>query len=283
MSVTLPTYDRHPLSAAFPLMDDADMDALVADMQANGQRDAGTLYQGMVIDGWHRYQACKILGVAFRAEELAPGQDPRIFVISRNAHRRHLTSSQRALAVAKVMEWIEGAGRPNNSATVAEFLEEYDREEAVSTKKIAEVAGVAPRQIERAKTAIRSGLDVPVQEGRISLDQAERIAKLPDSERAAAIESPPRREPSPRRWTDEDYERLLAEYNEMKDAAQEVQALAESAAAFEANEQFGEMVRLREQLRVTEIARDRLLKENAEMRKQLAYWKKVAEKSERAK
>ena len=46
---------QHPLSAAFPPMTDSAFADFRADIAANGLRDPITLYNGEVLDGWHRY------------------------------------------------------------------------------------------------------------------------------------------------------------------------------------------------------------------------------------
>jgi hypothetical protein len=43
--------------------------ALAIDIEAHGQREPGVLFEGMVLDGWHRYRACEQIGVEFKAEE----------------------------------------------------------------------------------------------------------------------------------------------------------------------------------------------------------------------
>lgn len=81
------------------------------------------------------------------------------------------------------------------------------------------------------------------------------------------------------KFSDDDYETLLAKYNELVENSKELTDLAASAASFRADEQFQEMQVLREKLRAVELSRDRLQRENAELRKQAEYWKKQARKA----
>jgi ParB-like chromosome segregation protein Spo0J len=94
---------QHPLSAAFPAMNDAAFAELRADIAANGLHMPIMLYDGQVLDGWHRYIACKQTGAAIHFETFE-GDDAqaRQFVISANLKRRHLDTSQRALIAARL-------------------------------------------------------------------------------------------------------------------------------------------------------------------------------------
>ncbi len=94
----------HPLANRFPLMKDKDVEALAVDIKANGLREPITLYQGAILEGRHRYQACAMAGVEPRFEDFT-GDDAAAlaFVISKNLHRRHLTAKQKRKAIADLI------------------------------------------------------------------------------------------------------------------------------------------------------------------------------------
>lgn len=160
--------EQHELSAAFPAMSDTELIALTDDVAAHGQRDAGTLFEGKVLDGWHRYQACELAGVEFKADQYI-GDDPVGFVMSRNAHRRHLTASQRAAAIVLCSEWKPVGSNQHGGSTPGG--------EALSTKQMAEAAGVGTTTVEEAKTAVRAGLGGDVRDGKMSAKAAAKSAK----------------------------------------------------------------------------------------------------------
>src|SRR5574343_1512722 len=104
------SYKQHPLSSAFPAMAEDDFRALVDDIKKHGQRDPVALYEGFVIDGWHRYRACLEVGRAcrFYNPEI---NDAVAFVRSKNQHRRHYMKSQQAAIEVALATWAE-AHRP---------------------------------------------------------------------------------------------------------------------------------------------------------------------------
>jgi ParB-like nuclease domain len=98
----------HPLASLFPLMENAELDALIADIKKNGQREPIVLYQGKILDGRNRYRACLAAGVGLKLckhEDNSPYiGDPVAYVISKNIHRRHLTGEQKRDLIAKLLK-----------------------------------------------------------------------------------------------------------------------------------------------------------------------------------
>ena len=100
-------YDYHDAANLFPLMDGEEFDALVADIRAHGQLEPIVLYDNMILDGRNRYLACQQLGIEPKVCVYRGTLSPVEFVISRNLHRRHLTSSQRAVLALDVLPKLE--------------------------------------------------------------------------------------------------------------------------------------------------------------------------------
>ena len=95
----------HDVAALFPLMNTEEFHGLVADIKANGLREAIWLYEGKILDGRNRYRACLEAGVAPRYRTYT-GDEPTSFVLSLNLHRRHLTYDQRVGLALKIQPLI---------------------------------------------------------------------------------------------------------------------------------------------------------------------------------
>jgi hypothetical protein len=75
---------QHALSAAFPAMHAEDLSSLTDDIAVNGLRQRIVLFEGQVLDGWHRLSACGAAGVPPEFVEFE-GDDPVAFVTSLGA------------------------------------------------------------------------------------------------------------------------------------------------------------------------------------------------------
>lgn len=99
----LPVYEQHP-RAIFMMpggMTPEEFDALCDDIEQRGLVYPITLYQGKVLDGWHRYRACHKTGTNIKTMEYT-GTDPDGYIMACNVLRRKLTSIQRAVVAAKM-------------------------------------------------------------------------------------------------------------------------------------------------------------------------------------
>jgi ParB-like chromosome segregation protein Spo0J len=92
----------HPLAEMFPLMVEAELAELTADIEENGLQEAIDLYEGQILDGRNRFAACLRCGVEPRFVEY-PGDDPLRFIISKNLHRRHLSQAAKGEVVTKIL------------------------------------------------------------------------------------------------------------------------------------------------------------------------------------
>ncbi|WP_394540145.1 ParB/RepB/Spo0J family partition protein [Lysobacter enzymogenes] len=173
----------HVLCLMLPDMSTESFSALVEDIRQNGQRRDIVLYEGLILDGRHRYRACIECGIEPRYSDY-DGADPVAFVVSENVSRRHLSESQRAMVAAKLATLGNGQ-RPFTYANL--------HSSPVKRAQAAELLAVSPRMVAKASEVKKKGAPALVQQvevGKISMHEAEKIASLgPKSqERIAKIE-----------------------------------------------------------------------------------------------
>jgi ParB-like chromosome segregation protein Spo0J len=96
---------NHPYADLFPMMTEEELSVLAADIRDNGLRQPIIRYEGQVLDGRNRVQACKKAGVApvfLDYEGDAAGA--LALVESLNVERRDLSAGQRAVVAAKRLQ-----------------------------------------------------------------------------------------------------------------------------------------------------------------------------------
>lgn len=179
----------HEIANIFPLMDEESFQALVKDIDENGLTDPVIMLDGKILDGRNRWLACQQLGIAHREvkfDQLKLGtEDPHAFVWSRNVQRRHLNGGQIAMAAEK-LETLKRGQRADLSETSPEVSAPKTR------KQIAKQTGASPASIDKARRVRRQGkpeLAEAVEKGDLSLNAADRIARLPEEEQDEVLKS----------------------------------------------------------------------------------------------
>ena len=169
-------FAAHPLANTMPAMTNDEYEALKTDIEANGQHESIKLLDGIILDGRHRYQACRELDLQPTIEEWT-GNDPFQYVISVNLNRRHLSNSQRALAAANVAVLPKGA---NQHTALA----------ASTQKNAAKQFGVSTDSLQRAKKILAFGdqaiIDL-VKNDELSIARAAELASLDKKKQVWAL------------------------------------------------------------------------------------------------
>jgi ParB-like chromosome segregation protein Spo0J len=269
-------YQQHPLSAAWSAMDDESFKGLIDDIDANGVRNPIALYDGMILDGWHRYKACLELNVKKPPMVEYDGSDPASFVVSMNFHRRSKDSpSQIAFSIARTASWVESSGRP--SASVDSVMK-------MSVMKAAEIAGVSARTMTDAKAATKADPEVQdaVAKGEMSVSKAAKLAKKSPKKQRKALKKEPKA-PVVREETVplSQYTKLEQEHDEL---SRNYHALSVELSACEAvrnGEQVAELKKLHGQIVSLTQSRDEWQNKCAEQTRQLNYFSNKMKKSEK--
>jgi hypothetical protein len=176
----------HQYAALFPLMSDAEIESLAADIKEHGQRDPIITLDGEILDGRNRYRACEIAKVEPWLQAY-PGDDPLGFVVSHNLHRRHLTESQRGMIAAKLASLAVGQKTKGKCPSSGGHS-------ALTHEQAAGLLSVGTSTIRRAKNVQQNGvpeLVKAVECGTIKLATAETISELTEQEQKEAIDGGP--------------------------------------------------------------------------------------------
>ena len=149
---------------------------MIQSFRERGLRKPITRWQGQIIDGRHRYEACLQAGVAPRFHELPDDADPLDYVLDENAARRHMTESQRAMAAHRLWEesssgWT-ALGLPGKSANLHTFTRQEAANSSTSSRRLAAHAG---KVVGRDTQAIPE-LRLAAEQGTVAVSDASKAA-----------------------------------------------------------------------------------------------------------
>jgi hypothetical protein len=175
----------HPIANVWPMLDDDKLDELAEDIRQQGQLQPIWTFDGMILDGRNRFEAC-------RRAEIKPiimeykGDEPTAFAVSLNDRRRHMGKSALA-AVAAELEphFAEDAKRRQVRKPKAESVVEKVPQQTAASKAREEAAksvGVNDRYVQDAKKVKAEAPEVfeRLKAGKITLQDAKReVAKKP--------------------------------------------------------------------------------------------------------
>jgi hypothetical protein len=133
---------------------DPEMEVMAFEIRIVAERRAGEL----LADGRNRREACRRVGVV-PDYVLLDGADPVTYILSANIHRRHMTKSQRAMAVAMIYPEPKRGVHSEFQNETGEFSKAY---------------------LSRARTVLRHAPDLAehVINGSLSLDKAYEEARI---------------------------------------------------------------------------------------------------------
>jgi len=189
----------HEYANMFPLMDDADLAELADDIRVRGLRHPILMAEGKIADGRNRYRACIIAGVEPRFTQWDGKGSLIDAIMSDNLKRRHLTTSQRAMAAtrAKPLYEAEAAIRrratQNNETAKAVSANLREQDAGKASEKAAAALNVSPRSVESASSVLSHGVPElvrAVDRGDMAVSAAAQIAKLPPAQQIEAIAKP---------------------------------------------------------------------------------------------
>jgi len=272
---------QHPLSSAWPGMQDDEYQAIKDSISNIGVQNPITIFEGMVIDGWHRYRAATELGMHCPSKLLGD-VDPIDFVKSQNDARRHITASQKALAITAIYAW-KPSGKPAPGAGLGKSSAEMAAMEGISERTIRQAKVVNEKATPEVKAAVKAGT--------MSVKKAAETVK-PKKAKPPKTEKP-KVDPTPAPETakvpaeSEKYTDLDAAHSQIQDLQSELVVLRMSSKDTDEQRQAAELIaELRKQIKAHEInlkavtrSRDQLQNENAELRKQITRQRKEIDRA----
>lgn len=196
----------HPAADLFPLMSDQELEGLTQDIRENGQREPVTFWNGKLVDGRNRVNACKAIGIEADACELDPDTDPVKWVVSHNLHRRHLNASQKSQVALKLKKLLEPEAKERQKSGLKKGKANPvpaklpERSGGDSRDRAASMLGISGKLVDAAEKVEKKGvpeLAAAVTAGKVSVTRAAKIADEPQ-ERQVALIAEPRKKPEER-------------------------------------------------------------------------------------
>lgn len=189
----IPELDFHPLADVFPALPQSEYEKLMADIETNGLLQPLVLHEGRVLDGRHRYLACKELGILPKTEALPAKIDAASYVASTNLLRRHLTASQRAIVAAKLEDYQHGGSRLRQAEGQHSLAGLAGAGDGVATTraKAASQMEVSERSVASARKVLdrcTPEIIAEVETGAINVADAEKVADLPAEQQNSALD-----------------------------------------------------------------------------------------------
>lgn len=194
---------EHPIHAAaalFPAMEPREFDAFMEDIKANGLHDPIWLHEGQIIDGRHRYWACRQLGIAPRFQTWDGAGSLVEFVVSQNVHRRHMNPGQKAVLAVELLPMLEKEAEARRLANLKQNVATSTETEGLilapraapgksAVRAARLVQGTSPQYVKDAKRMKTTAPEVfgAMRQGTVTMQEARKLEQAPPEQRTAAL------------------------------------------------------------------------------------------------
>lgn len=181
------TIPRHELSEAWGDMSEVEFEGMLADMKQHGydNKQAIWLYEGRVLDGWHRLRAAVMCCKNMPTFETYKGDDPQGFVVRRNLLRRHLDTSQRGLIAGRISNIGHGGDRKTQDA-ILHLASQEKLEKAAADLNVSHRTASSGKKVAENGTPV---LQEAVMDRTVSVSDAAAIADEPAKIQNAAVKN----------------------------------------------------------------------------------------------
>lgn len=175
-------FERHPYSAAMGDLEPDELKQLEQSLRTNGQLDDITLYQGKVLDGWHRFLMLQTLGLPPRTTVFHGTDAEARKLVKSRATGRSLTPAER-IARFRALDAIESTSASAEAGFISKIRPR-------SQKEVADEAQVSRASVQRDAKVRRKGapeLVAAVEKGDVSLNDAVGVVELPPEKQVEAL------------------------------------------------------------------------------------------------
>lgn len=271
------TIELHPLCTLFPRLIGSEFDALRDDIKTNGLRAPIVLHDGMILDGGNRYRACIDAGITPDFVEFSGGNLVS-FVLSANLHRRHMSAGQQAAIVASAQDW--GKAQTVGNPQFKQSEQKCNVAPLATSEQRAAESGASLRTQKMADKVAKADPELAKQvaHGEKSLPQALREISPPKQPAYDPAEDEAKEK-------DETIRTLSEEVDSLRDRlAVEVMPASEeekTTAADTIKSLRAEVKRLEIENSALVASRDSYQRENGELKRQCAMYRKQIEKQQR--
>jgi ParB-like chromosome segregation protein Spo0J len=166
------------LSTIWPPLSADELAALRDSIEAEGVRDAFVVWRGILLDGHHRLAMCEELGLPYRTHEIAlPDREAaRMWIIRNQVGRRNVVAYVRCERALELEEYEKAKAKERMLAGKADPSANL-REGGKTSEKLAELAGVSARTVDKARVIAREGSErskAKLRQGKTSIDKVYR-------------------------------------------------------------------------------------------------------------
>ena len=146
----------HPAADIFPLLTGAAFEALKDSIACDRQQNPIVLKDGMLLDGRNRLKACLKLWIEPKFIELGEDVDPVVYIAAAS-NRRNLSTSQRAMAAARLIPLYKQRRKDLAKDNCALIRIGNPNVGVRVTRNAGLVWGISYRTVEAARLIIRKG------------------------------------------------------------------------------------------------------------------------------
>ena len=265
---------RHYLSEIAGDMEPEEFKALIDSIDEQGVLEPIMLWEGKVLDGWHRYQACVELSIKKFPLREYEGDDPAGYVYAKDL-RKHRSIQQRAMFIAKLVDWNGKFGRPSKVVDGAKS----GPGATLTLDQAADSAGVSKRSMQRAKDIVSKGTSevvAAVESGEMGLKEAAEVVKQKPEKQREAVKAKAASKPKPEKKPVDSvpldvFQALQKDYDELQGNYQALSYELQAVEAYRNNEQVAELKKMQQQIITLTKARDEWQNKCAEAISQIKY------------